>query len=105
MKALIVGGEPQPVKLCSEGGGEKKDGGGTTHVCMDRGSPTYQWTLSRPVGIRCLCVVILQNTQLVCAVSLDVFWNDVCKKRLRARVRITFVQSKYHLVHMWPLIL
>lgn len=37
------------------------DDGGTTHVCMDRGSPANPRTLLRPVGISCLCGVLLQR--------------------------------------------
>lgn len=38
MKALIVGGEPEPVELCSEGGGKK--GWRRDHTCLhEQGIP------------------------------------------------------------------
>lgn len=86
MKALIVGGELQPVKQYHRGGG-KKDEEGTTHVCMDRGSPATLWTLLRPVGISCLRQAAEQNVKqpvhflLVCFILLTfvfqliVFWS------------------------------
>ncbi|XP_078112431.1 uncharacterized protein LOC144521731 [Sander vitreus] len=45
-----------------EGEGEKDDGG-TTHILMDRGSPANPWTLLRPVGVSCLCKVMLDSTR------------------------------------------
>jgi len=55
MKALIVEGEPQPVKQYLRGGGRTRMKEGTTHVFMNRGSPTTPSSLLRLVGISCLC--------------------------------------------------
>lgn len=74
MKALIVGGEPQPVKQCHGGGGRKKDDGGTTHVFMDRGSPLtrglHRGLWESAVSVKSCCRA---HGKVVSSVSLNVF--------------------------------